>query len=279
MPLGRDARRGRGRCCPAGVPLRLIPAPPPRSGPRLLPALPRRPRGRRPGQDPSTGVSRARLSPPPAFPFSSQAELPPSLITHVLISLHAASSRKPSPTPPAHTVRAALGGVWPSPALSCLPAWPEALLCSGRQAVRPCPAPRTAGASEPAGRAGSGSADTPAPGPRAAHSPAHAGLATRSVWWPLPHTGHSAHYRPSRGGRGTQSGTRPTARPAPPRPASDRRGWLLGPRSPTWSMRTPRRGAPAAARSPRLDLLPSREDAASSEPALIQTSIADRLLD
>lgn len=119
----------------------------------------------------------------------------------------------------------------------------------------------------------------PAPGPRAAHSPAHAGLATRSVWWPLPHTGHPAHYRPSRGARGTQSGTRPTAGPAPPRPASDRRGWLLGPRSPTWSMRTPRRGAPAAARSPRLDLLPSREDAASSEPALIQTSIADRLLD
>lgn len=255
MPLGRDARRG------------------------LLPALPRRPRGRRPGQDPSPCVSRARLSPPPAFPFSSQAELPPSLITHVLISLHAASSRKPSPTPPAHTVRAALGGVWPSPALSCLPAGPEALLCSGRQAVRPCPAPRPAGASEPAGRAGSGSADTPAPGPRAAHSPAHAGLATRSVWWPLPHTGHPAHYRPSRGGRGTQSGTRLTAGPAPPRPASDRRGWLLGPRSPTWSMRTPRRGASAAAQSPRLDLLPSREDAASSEPALLQTSIADRLLD
>lgn len=31
LPLGRDARRGRGRCCPAGVPLRLIPAPPTRS--------------------------------------------------------------------------------------------------------------------------------------------------------------------------------------------------------------------------------------------------------
>lgn len=212
MPLGRDARRGRGMLLPGGgaAPTHSSPSSPLR--PRLLPALPRRPRGRWPGQDPSTGVSRARLSPPPAFPFSSQAELPPSLITHVLISLHAASSRKPSLTPPAHTVRAALSGEWPSPALSCLPAWPEALLCSGHQVVRPCPAPRPAGASEPAGRAGSGSADTPAPGPRAAHSPAHAGLATRSVWWPLPHTGHPAHYRPSRGARGNSEWHTPDRR-------------------------------------------------------------------